>query len=312
MTDNYGSTVRRPALVYLCVVAVTALLWLMVSLSERHPYRATFRISWTGVDTARYAVLQADKSVTFDIVSNGFLAFSRARLSRREPLVLDARRDTLLSPDACVAALQRQFSLSGVHGIRCREKQICLRLAERRAKAFVPQLTGVNVSFADPYALYGTISVEPDTVWLYGSEASLAQVERIGVKPATLANVRDTRSYQLALDPVWLNFPDLHVSSPVVSVTIPTARFTEKRFTLPLTLVGAPEGLSAHLYPGQVDVLMWVSEQDYSRLEDSQMQAQVLYAPGDETWKVIISSFPAYARIRSVTPETVRYVIIQS
>ena len=310
MPDS-DSRVRRPLLLYLCVVVVTALLWLVVTLSERHVHSVTFRIEWQGVDTARYVVTHADTSVTFDVLSNGFLAISRERLSRRYPLQIDARRNKMLTGEACSEALRNQFSLPGIHGITCREQQVSIRLASRCVKGFVPKLKGLDVTFADPYALYGTIQVEPDTVWLYGSDSSLAQIDYVETLPETLANVRETHTYQLPLNPVWQNYPDVRSSASEVSVTVPTARFTETEFTLPLTLVGAPEGLRAHLYPSQVKVSLWVAEQDMARLSKEQFRTHVIYDPMADAWKVVVVSFPSYVRIREIVPSSVRYVIIR-
>ena len=311
MPDS-DSRVRRPLLLYLCVVVVTALLWLMVTLSERHVHSVTFRVEWQGVDTARYVITHADQTVTFDVLSNGFMAIAREQLSHRYPLVFNVRHDTLLTGEACVEALQAQFNLPGIHGITCREKSISIRLSSRGVKGFVPQLKGLDVSFAEPYALYGTIQMKPDTVWLYGSDSSLARISRVETQPATLANVRETRTYELELNPVWNSYPDVHASTSVVSVTVPTARYTETEYTLPITLEGAPEGLRAHLYPSQVKVSLWVAEQDVSRLSAEQFRAHVGYDPLADSWKVVVDAFPSYVRIRDIEPVAVRYVIIQN
>lgn len=306
-----SSSIRRPFFFYLCLLAATVGLWLVVTLSERRVHTVTYRIEWVGIDTARYVVKHADTSVSFDILSNGFLALSRAYTSRREPLRLDGRRDTVLSADSCVAALDRQFSLPGVHGISCRAPQVSLRLLSRHVKAFVPQLRGLEVTFADPYALYGTLDVEPDTVWLYGSEASLEHITELATRPTALANVRGTRDYEVELEPVWEQYPDLRVSTTSLQVTIPTARYTERHFSLPLQLEGAPQGIRAHLYPSQVEVSVWVAEQDFARLSADQFQACVFYDPKSSEWRVSLVSFPSYVRLRSIEPETVRYVIIK-
>lgn len=311
MHDNYNG-VRRPLLIYLFVVFVTAVLWLMVSLSERHSYAVTFRVDWQGVDTARYVVAHADRTVTFDVLSNGFLALSRARLSRSSPLVFDARHDTLLTNEALIEAFQKQFDLPGIHGITCHEGKVSIRLVSRCVKGFVPQLRGLNFSFADPYALYGTISVNPDTIWLYGSDSSLMRIDCLETQPATLNGVRETQTYHLALNPVWNNYPDVRVSSSTVEVTVPTARFIETDYTLPLTLKDAPEGLRAHLYPSQVKVSLWVAEQDRTRLSKEQFRAHVVYNPQVDEWDVVVAAFPSYVRIRKVEPESVRYVIIKN
>ena len=306
------NTVRRSLLIYLCVVVVTALLWLVVTLSERHVYRVAFRLEWVGVDSAQYVVTHADRTVSFDVMSNGFFAISRNRLSRRESFMVDVRRDTSLTAVACVEALRKQFNLQGVYGITFLQPRVSIGLAQRHVKGFVPQLRELNVNFDDPYALYGTISVSPDTVWLYGSESSLACIDHVETQPATLANVRQTHTYQLALNPTWSQYSDVRVSTPNVSVTIPTARFAERSVTLPLVLEGAPKGLRAHLYPSQVTVSLWVTEQDFARLSTDQIRARVQYDPSADVWKVAVVSFPSYVRIRSVEPEAVRYVIIQS
>lgn len=310
MPDS-DSRVRRPLLIYLCVVVVTALLWLVATLSERHVHRVTFCVEWVGIDTARYVVTHADRSVSFDILSNGFLALSRHRLSRNEPLVLDVRQDTSLSAEACIDALRNQFYLPGIHGITCLKDRVSIGLAPRHAKGFVPQLKDLEVSFDDPYALYGTLRVSPDTVWLYGSAASLACIDHVETQPTTLVNVRQTHTYQVALNPTWAQFGDVRSSTTKVSVKVPTARFAERKVVLPLSLEGAPQGVRAHLYPSQVTVSLWVAEQDFVRFSTEQMRARVHYDPSADVWKVAVVSFPSYVRIRGVEPDVVRYVIIQ-
>lgn len=308
MPNNHKA--RRSLLFYLGVVVATAILWLFVTLSEHHSYSTKVTVQWRGVDTARYVVVRADTSISYNIVSNGFLAIGRIYAVRHTPLVIEATSDTVVSAADCVSSLMRQFGFVGVHEISCRTEGLSLTLAERAAKPFVPEVRGVDVGFAHPYALYGDIKVWPDTVWLYGSAESLAKIGSIHTVSTVLANVRTSAEYDVKLDPVWQAYPDIRVSTPVVRLTVPTERFTEKRFSLPVALLDKPDDGNVRLYPETVEVTVMVAEKDYAYIDSSQIVAAVRYNNQSDQLPVFFPQFPSSARIKSVEPEQLSYVLI--
>lgn len=301
---------RYPHLIYLVVLLLTALLWLGISLSDHRVFPVTFRVVWDGVDTNRYVTVHADREVTFDIQSNGFLALARARSSRRFPMHIQADYDTIISNTACCRMLMRQFGFQGVHNITCRTP-LQLTLKPRYSKAFHPDVSSLSVSFAEPYAIYGTPTVEPDTVWLYGSSQSLDKIKKIAVKPTFFPYVRETRTFKVPLEPVWEQYPDLRISHRTVSVTIPTERYSERTFEVPIKLDNAPSSMNVRLYPTHVRLTVWAAEKDQIHLNGDQFGVQVTYHPSADRLPVTVSHFPSHVRIRSVEPEEVSCVIIK-
>ena len=177
---------------------------------------------------------------------------------------------------------------------------------------------------------------------LYGPEASLAKVSHLYTAPQKITGLKDTCVCTLALDPVWERFTDLRVSTPEVYLFVPVAHFTEKTFSVPVQMeiengkwkndnladadnnsqfsIVNSQFSRVRLYPERVEVTLWVAEKDYDRVLPDMVQATVHYDPQealDETsgrtpaLPVRITSFPAYTRVKSVSPSTLQYVIIR-
>lgn len=306
-----SSTRRHNVIVYLLTLFLTAILWLVILLSDHNTYPVRVSISWQGFDTVSNVVVQADSVLTLDIVSNGFSAFSRNRQSRRQVVVIHTTGDTLIKTADCVDSIVRQMDFSGIHGVTCRQESIRLRLKHRYYKKFVPQLRGLDVTFAEAYGLYGDIIVSPDTVKLYGSKESLEKIHELYTLPMELKNIQGSKTYKVPLSPVWKQYPDVRVASKMVDVSINAERYAEKTFKLPLAVEGGDTSVRVKLYPETVEVDVWISERDYSKISDDMFQAKVVYDTSMLQWGVVLSQFPGYARVKTIRPETVQYVVIK-
>ena len=296
------------------ILLITALVGLGTILSEHDDYPMSLHVEWMGFDTSRYAVSYADTLLPITVNTNGFNAIGSYFKSKSRKYVIYADGDTVVKVGKPLFDdIVDQMEYIGVHEVSSIAEQVRLKLSERQAKAFRPELRGVNFSFNGQYGLAGDPGITPDTVWLYGSPESLARIDRLYTLPAHIRGLADTTRCQLALDPVWKRYPDLRASTDSVSLFIPVERFTEKTVSVPVAFVADNNEIRARLYPERVDVTFWVSSKDYDRFLDDMVQAVVEYDPdgGQEALPVLVKRFPATARIKTVSPSTIKYVIIK-
>ena len=52
------------------ILVITAIIWLIVTMSEHNDYPLSVRVEWVGYDTARYVVTHADTLLPLTIRSN--------------------------------------------------------------------------------------------------------------------------------------------------------------------------------------------------------------------------------------------------
>lgn len=296
------------------ILLFTAVVWVIATMSEHSDYPLTLRVEWTGYDTARYVVTYADTALPLTITSNCFNAIARYRAVQREPYRISVVGDTSIRlSNAVLDDLLRQMGFTGCHGVSTPVEALQCRLSERQRKAFVPQLSGVEFHFADQYGLAGTPRLEPDTVWLYGDSASLAKVGCLATQPSEIYGIRDSGYCPLLLDTAWRRYSNLRCSHDTLRLFIPVERYVEKTISVPVTFRCSDQQVRVHLYPERVDVSLWVSKANYGKLYDDMVEAVAEYDPAapESVLPVRITRFPAFARVKQVSPSTLQYVIIK-
>lgn len=296
------------------ILLITALVGLGTLLSEHNDYPVQLHIEWTGYDTARYSIVYADTLLPVTINSNCFLAIGRYYQAPKLRYAIPTRGDTVVKVNKLlIDAILSDFQFVGIHGAASPVESLSLRLSPRQSKVLRPELKDVEFSFEGQCGLSGEPRLIPDTVTLYGSEASLSHIGHIYTAPQKIVGLNDSCVCTLSLDPVWQRYPDLRISTERVSLFIPVEHFTEKKFSVPVRFECPDNQVRTRLYPERVEVTLWVSERDYDRLLADMVQATVHYDPSapPDVLPVRISSFPSFTRVKSVSPSTLQYVVLK-
>lgn len=296
------------------ILAFTAVVWVLVTMSEHADYPLEVRVEWTGYDTARYVVTYADTVLPVTINSNCFNAIARHRAVRHRTYSIAIQGDTTIRvSNALLDGLLQQMDFTGCHGISASVDELQFRLSERQRKAFVPELSGVEFHFAEQYGLSGTPRLEPDTVWLYGDSASLSKVSRVATQPSHIYGICDSGYCPLLIDTAWHRYSNLRCSHDTLRLFIPVERYVEKRVSVPVVFRCCDQQVRVRLYPERVMVSLWVPRSGYAELYDDMVEAMVEYDPAapEQVLPVRITRFPSFARVKTVEPSTLQYVIIK-
>lgn len=292
-------------------MVVTALLWLVLTLSEHHIYPVRVNLSWEGFDSLRNVVMERDSVLTIDVQGNGFSIMMHRWELRNRAAVLNVKGDTVVRASDCVGGLMAQMGFQGVEVVKCHPEQLRLRLATLESRSYVPKLNGVEMSFAEGYGLYGAVRVVPDSVTLYGSRESLSKIDELRVAETELKGLDTAGIYPVALDPVWKKYADVRPSHREVQLVVGVEEYTERSYRVPVQVRGLDSGSVAKLYPQQVEVSFWVAERDFTRVSEEMFEAGVNYDPEESQWKVEVKRFPEFVRIKGVKPSAVQYVLFR-
>lgn len=296
------------------ILLITAVVWVLMTMSEHSDYPLQIRVEWTGYDTSRYVVTHADTVIPVTITSNCFNAITRYRTARHETYRIVVKNDTAIRvSNALLDNVLQQMGFTGCHGITSSIDDLHFSLSERQRKAFVPQLSGVEFHFAEQCGLAGLPHLEPDTVWLYGDSTSLAKIDRIVTRPNEIYGISESGYCPLLIDTAWRCYPNLRCSHDTLRLFIPVERYVEKTISVPVTFNCSDQQVRVHLYPERVEVSLWVSKDNYAKLYDDMVEAVVEYDPtiSDQVLPVRITRFPSFARVKQVSPSTLQYVIIK-
>lgn len=284
-------------------------------------------VEMRGYDTTRYALVRADSAVTVKGAMSGFGRLAMMLAPRPPALVVDVplQKRTVSYDDSGAMTigisttdldepLHSLFDHYGLRQMQVDEDTLRATLVQRGHRSFRPSLQAANFLFAMGYGLYGDPVVEPAEVTLYGDPALLAQINRVGVKPVTVADIDTTGTFRLALDPVWKGRGDIRASSDSITVTLPVTSFVERSFSLPVVLVGAPLDSRVRLYPDHVILTAWVAHKELATVKAGDFVVQVRYEDilrGAAALPTRVARFPQGVRIRKLSTDEVKYVVMK-
>lgn len=298
---------------FLVILGLTALVWLGVSMSERHEYPMDVRVVMTGFDTVRYAVIEADTALHLQVEMDGFNAAAASMLHRRPTVHISMADDQrTVSLDEVSPQLQQQLSTLGVRRVVGGRDSLHLRLAERGHRTFRVRLDSVDFSFTEQYGLYGEPRVSPATVTLYGADSVLATIDELQVAHAELPDISQTATYRLPLDPIWRRLGDVHTAATEVEVYLPVEPYVEREYTVAVEVDGADSSAHLRLYPDVATVRVWVAQRDLERAPE--FRVAISYddvLSGGEHLTPQLVQFPSWVRPRSVEPSEINCVVIR-
>lgn len=132
-----------------------------------------------------------------------------------------------------------------------------------------------DLTLADEYQLVGSPTLSRSKVKIYGQDKTLAAIDSIYTETVELKEVIDTVEQRLALV-----LPE-HVRGDIDSVTLRviSERFTEKKFLVPLQVLGVPEDMHLRLFPREVEVNVRVSLSHFSQVQSKDIRAVCTYSP---------------------------------
>lgn len=311
---------------FLFALIAVVVVWMLSSMSENRRFRESYRVVYDGLDTARYAVLAKDSTVTLDLTSNGFHTFNRAVGNRRtihlnigkivakhKSTQADSRFVISLGVDENIDLIRSQIDMRGVKELKPVGDKLTITLAPRHSKAFVPDISAVDFQFEGMMGLSGKPVIKPDSIVLYGSRESLDKVTTVSAARQTLKHIRVSGRYSLRIDSSWAEYPDLRISASSIEVWLPVELFIEKKLTIPVQLTDEHlnGGGRVRLYPSEVEVTCLVPRNEYSRVKASDFTVAASLPENDKYITPHVTRFPVAVRVKSVSPSQLQYLIIK-
>ena len=132
-----------------------------------------------------------------------------------------------------------------------------------------------EMELANEFQMVGEPVLSFTKVKLYGQEKALNRIDTIYTDYQTLTNLSDTTDIRVALA-VPAGMRAEHDS---VGLRIVAERFTEKKFTLPLHVLHAPEKYNIRLFPHEVEVSVRVGISHFAQVQAEDIRAFCTYSP---------------------------------
>ncbi len=170
----------------------------------------------------------------------------------------------------------------------------------------VPVQLSAYWTLAQQHQLEKMPMLEPDTIYIYGTKEQIAHIESIKTDSVVLLDLAKNTQKTLGL-----RIPDgMRSSAQSVAISWQIEPFTEKTFTLPITVKNLPTNEVIHLFPKELTATVRVGISHFSDIQASDFQAICWYPQANEnTLPVeIVYTTPYATNVRSNIRE-VEYII---
>ena len=270
---------RKEVLTFLLFVVLAAFMWYGHAMQSVRNTRVPVCIHYTGKPGS---IGFGDKGLPDTVLIEVRDAGSRLNTYHRETLrlTIDLRayihgdKGTIHVPSD---VLRRSISdiLQGTSRlIETSPEEISCPYYTEEEKTVVVAFDG-TINLANEYQMIGTPLLSSTQMRIYGQEKVLSTIDTLYTEDLTLDNVSDTTVVRTAL----VIPKGIRAEKDSVDLTVATERFTEKKFTLPLHVIGTPEGYAMRLFPQDVEVTVRVGINHFAQVGAHDLRAVCVYTP---------------------------------
>lgn len=268
---------KRDVLTFLLFLVLAAIIWYGHAMHSVRNTRVPVLIQYTGKPGSIGLGERLPDTVMIEVRDAG----SRLNAYHHEPLhlTIDLRayihgeKGTIHVPSD---ALRRSISdiLQGTSRlIETEPEEIRCSYFTEQEKS-VPIASRCELQPAAEYQMVGTPSLSRTRIKLYGQDKALQAIDTLYTEALTLNELSDTTVTRVALALP----PRVRAEVDSIDLTVVTERFTEKKFIVPIQVIGLPDGRRVRLFPPEVEVSVRVGMAHFTEVKPTDVRAVCTYS----------------------------------
>jgi hypothetical protein len=256
--------------VFLVFLGISALLWLLATLSERYDARAAFRLNLVNCPDTLGIYVEDPPVLYARLRTSGFRfltgAYGRKGLDIDLSRVAQNNNRYYLLRSQMGNIVNRKLPQE-VELISLERDTFYLPIYFKHQKE-IPVRSNLTYQLEQNYRLEDKLELAPATIIAEGPEGELAGLEDIYTEPLELGKVSEDINRI-----VTVNRPEelmnVSLSATTIRVHGKVRRFSERVFDIPVTIENAPEGYHLRLIPREVKLLCQAEQDRLNTLDES-------------------------------------------
>ncbi len=294
-----------------CLFLVFAtILWFGHALNSTRDQKLQIPIEYVGLNGEIMFVEDLPQSFTIYVRDQG----KRLRLYRDEsfiPIQIDLSTQTtkengVVQLTTEVVKQKITDQLQGTTRLqRVLPENISVQYYKQHQKKVPVCLVG-RITLAPQYQFTQTPVLYPDSVIIYGSKDALQTIKEVNTEQLALSDIKDSLRVSVALQDI----EGIRFAHTTVTLSALAEQFTEKVFTLPIHVLGAPSGVTLRLFPPTVDVAVRVGISHFNEVTEADMQVECTYPEQQINQLPLHLSYTSpYITKTRIMPAEVEYII---
>ena len=299
--------------VFVICLLISTFIWFTRALSENYESQQGVPVVLSGLRTDFTVGNDIPSHIQLSLESHGFGMIGEAFSGHNDTLFLDL--SYVSAPGQYTVGIQKIRQAAAA--LLGKEVEITSVQPETFAVMVVKKATKrvaveplINAD-ADENHFLGRAHTLPDSITVQGSESQILQINSLLTSPINLSGLRRSDTLEAGI-----SFPP-GISAEVqsVRVVIPVDEYTEKQFTLPISIPLHPE-YTIKTYPDSVNVSFLCGLQEYEMIQSDMFQASVeLPEVGklEDAYKlnVVLNRQPDQISRITLNPARVEFVLLE-
>lgn len=275
--------IDRNSLTFLIFLGLSMFFWFLQALNKEYETELKFPVKYSNAPKAYILENELPAKITLQIKDEGFsilrykltnsfipLSLNITHILERSPLK-GIKGHSFIKSDELANSIINQLA-SGTNLKSISPDTIHFHYSELLSKK-VPVFAKFNVLPAKQHIVSGTVSINPDSVTIYGPESTIDTIQQIYTETENFLNIQDTLVRNIGLQ----NYNSVDMDHGRVVVTIPVESFTEKKMKIPVTGNAFPDSLQIRTFPGLVEVSFIVGLSHYNDIHPDDIKVFIDY-----------------------------------
>ena len=267
ITSRLSLKYNRKIRVFLFFLILTSIIWLIIELSKTYSTTTKIKVIYANLPPSKLLLKKPIGEIEGEINTTGF---SLLKYKIKQPKVTINLSNTFqkgtlnyVLPNNQIASLNQKLA-SKSKILKFLTDTIYIELANNITKK-VPINSKLKINFKVGYNLIEELKIIPDSIQISGPKTSLDSISEISTDALILNEV-----YTDIKEVLKLKIPKIkNISIETGSITVmgEVDKFTEGRFTLPVTIINKPEGIKISPFPKEVEVIYQAGLSNFSKIK---------------------------------------------
>lgn len=300
---------------FLVFLVISAVLWLMVKLSEDYTTQVVFRLKIEDVPADKW-ISSDEQTAKLSMTTDGFHTLKYRLIREPRRIVSLSLNEVPFRPEngttysfSSLYVTERiaEFLDIAATDLTMNDDKVYFNLEPLMSKV-VSILLRSDIRPQRQYGVYGIPVLAPSSVTVFGPADLLDTLRSVRTEMLSKQNVSESFTETLALD---LFDGRIQSNTKTVSATIQVEKFTETDVKVPIKVADMQ---NIRFFPEEMTVKCLVAIKDYPSISTDEFSVEIDMAQLHALQPLLdvrLKSWPQYVQILSSTPDKVEYLIVQ-
>jgi len=258
---------KRKVKVFLFILVLTSIIWLLIELSKTYTSSAVFKVQYKNIPSKKLLQNKPISEINIALKAPGF-SLLKYKI-KKETITINLRNvvkggaSYYLLPNNQIAYLNQQLS-GETEVMSILNDTIFVELGNNKSKK-VPINPSLDIKYKLGYNLIGTIKIVPDSVLITGPEKYVDSIKELTTEILKIKDVYKDIILDLAVEQP-AKYTNLILSANKVKIVGKVDKFTEGRFTMPVTLINKDKGVIINTFPKEIEVVYQAGLTNFSKI----------------------------------------------